>query len=53
MSRGLGILLSLAGSILLLEDSLGIERRGSIGLDVLLLLVGSGLLLGSREEGHR
>jgi len=52
MSRGLGILLLLAGSILLLVDSLGIEGRGSTGLDVLLLLVGSGLLLGSREEGN-
>ncbi len=52
MSRGLGILLLLAGSILLLEDSLEIEGRESSGLDVLLLLVGSGLLLDSREEGH-
>jgi hypothetical protein len=52
MRRGLGLLLLVAGSVLVLDDSLGKEARGSSGLDVLLLLMGSGLLLGSGEEDH-
>jgi len=52
MRRGLGLLLLVAGSVLVLDDSLGTEARGGSGLDVLLLLVGSGLLLGSGEEDH-
>jgi hypothetical protein len=44
MSRGLRLLLLLAGSALLLEEGRGTEPRRSLGLDILLVLVGSGLL---------
>jgi hypothetical protein len=52
MSRGIGLLLVLAGSALLLDDSLGREAPRGSGLDVLLLLMGSSLLVGEGEEGH-
>ncbi len=50
MSRGLGLLLLLAGSALLLDDGPGKEARRSLGLAGLLVLVGSGLLLGCGEQ---
>ena len=50
MRRGLGVLLLLAGSVLILDDSIGKEARGSSGLDVLLLLMGTGLVLDSGKE---
>ncbi len=52
MSRGLGLLILLAGSGLVLDDSSGAEARRRPGLGVLLLVLGSGLLLGSGEEDH-
>jgi hypothetical protein len=50
MSRGLGLVLFLAGSALLLEDGSGTERRKSLGLAGLMVLMGSGLLLGWGEQ---
>ncbi len=51
MSRGFGIVLLLAGSGVLLYDSLATEGHGSLGFAILLLLVmASGLLLDSGEE---
>ncbi len=50
MSRGLGLLLSLAGLGLLLEDDSGTKASKTRGFGVLLLLAGSGLLLGNLEE---
>jgi hypothetical protein len=50
MSRGVGLLLLLAGSVLLAEDSLGSRPQKGRGLDVLLLMVGSGLLLDSKKK---
>jgi hypothetical protein len=52
MSRGLGLLLLLAGSALLLEDGPGTEARRSVGLAGLLVVMGSGLLLGTGESGR-
>lgn len=49
MSRGLGLLMLLAGSALLLDDGPGTEARRNLGLAGLLVLMGSGLLLGSGE----
>jgi hypothetical protein len=50
MSRGVGLLLLLAGSVLLAEDSMGSGPQKGRGLDVLLLMVGSGLLLECKKE---
>ncbi len=52
MSRGIGLLLLLAGSALLLDDSLGEEAPRGSGLDVVLLVMGSSLLVGGGEEDH-
>ncbi len=52
MSRGVGLLMVLAGAGLVLDDSSGAEARRSPGLGVLLLVVGSGLLLARGEEDH-
>jgi hypothetical protein len=49
MSRGLGLLLLLFGSGLLLDDALETEPHKSRRIGVLLLLVGSGLLRVSEE----
>ncbi len=51
MSRGLGLLLLLAGSALLLDDGPGTEVRRSLGLAGLLVLIGSGLLLPPSKSG--
>lgn len=50
MSRGLGLLISLAGLGLLLDDGSGTKACRARGLGVLLLLAGSGLLLGNLGE---
>ncbi len=52
MSRGLGLLMLLAGSALLLDDGPGLEARRNLGLAGLLVVMGSGLLLGSGEHDH-
>ncbi len=50
MSRGLGLLLLLFGSGLLLDDAHETEPHWSRRIGVLLLLVGSGLLRVSEES---
>ncbi len=52
MRRGLGLLLLLGGSGVLLKDTLGKENRWSPGVAALMVMIGSGLLLGSGEEDH-
>jgi len=52
MSRGLGLLLLLGGLSLLLDDGPATETGRSLGLASLLVLMGSGLLLGSGEHDH-
>jgi hypothetical protein len=52
MSRGLGRFLLFLGSGLLLDDILGKEPHRSPRTSVLLLLMGSGIFLGSRKEGQ-
>jgi len=52
MSRGVALLQLLGGVALLLEKSLGSAPQRGRGLDVLLLMVGTGLLRGSGEENH-
>jgi hypothetical protein len=50
MSRGVALLLLLLGSVLLVEDSLASGPQRGRGLDVLLLMVGTGLLLDSGKQ---
>ncbi len=52
MSRGIGLLLLLAGSALLLDDCLETGPPRGSGLDVALLVMGSSLLVGGGEEDH-
>lgn len=52
MSRGLGLLMLFAGSALLLEEGRGTEAPRIHGLDILVVLVGSGLLFSSGEPNH-
>ncbi len=52
MSRGIGLLMVIAGAGLVLDDNSGVEAQRSPGLGVLLLVLGSGLLLASGEEDH-
>jgi hypothetical protein len=53
MSRGFGLLLLLGGSVLLLDNTSESKLGASPGLNTLLLLIGSGLLLASGEERNR
>ncbi len=50
MYRGFGLLLTLAGSGLLLGNGSRREARSTLGPAVLLLLTGTGLLAGWAEE---
>ncbi len=52
MGRGVGLLLLLGGSGILLKDTFGQEGRRSPGVAALLVLIGTGLLLGNGEKDH-
>lgn len=52
MSCGLGLLMLIAGSALLLDDRPGMEARMNFGLAGLLVVMGSGLLLNGGEQDH-
>ncbi len=51
MERGLGVLMLLAGSTLLLDRQPGERRTVECGMAFLLLLTGAGLLLEGWETG--